>query len=81
MFALSDLFPDEIYLTGQRASSGLYREVGSGREIWLEPEELLPRTPEGRPASYVCVYYTWNQQHASPASALATHAPADHAIA
>ena len=62
MMSLNDLFLDELYLAGQRAPSGLYREVGTGREILLEQQEVLPASLDGRVAAYLCVRYTWGQQ-------------------
>jgi hypothetical protein len=61
MYGLSNLFVDEFYLAGQRVPSGLYREIGAGREVLLEEEGVLPASLDGRVATYICVRYTWRQ--------------------
>ncbi len=65
MSGLSDLFIDELYLAGQRVPAGLYREIGTGREVRLEQEDVLPASLNGRIATYVCERYTWHQHQAA----------------
>lgn len=65
MFGLSDLFVDELYTAGERVAASLYREVGSGREVQMEQEGVLPASLNGRVATYVCVRYTWEQHQAA----------------
>ncbi|MCW3099101.1 MAG: hypothetical protein JWL77_4719 [Chthonomonadaceae bacterium] len=61
MLGLSDLFVDELYIAGQRVPAGLYREIGTGREVQLEEEGVLPASLNGRIATYICVRYTWHE--------------------
>ena len=42
MLGASNLFVDEYYLAGERVPSGLYRELGTGREVELREEDVLP---------------------------------------
>lgn len=53
------LYTDEIYLAGERAPAGTYREVGTGREVMLEQSGLLPAAEDGHMTAYVCVQYAW----------------------
>ena len=55
-----DLFVDELYLAGQHVPAGLYREIGSRREVRMDAEGTLPASLDGRIAAYVCVRYTWD---------------------
>jgi hypothetical protein len=61
MLHLNDAFTDELYIAGQRAPSGRYREVGTGREVILDEQDILPASLDGRVAAYICVQYTWGQ--------------------
>lgn len=70
MLGLSDLFVDELYLAGQRVPAGLYREVGTGREVRLEEESTLPASLDGRIATYICMRYTWREHQMAHDGAL-----------
>lgn len=50
---------DTIFLAGQKVLSGLYRHVGSGREILLENEDTLPASLDGQVACYELIHNTW----------------------
>ena len=46
MLGSMDLFVDELYLAGQRVPSGLYREIGTEREIMRTPVDTgCPTVP------------------------------------
>jgi hypothetical protein len=63
----NDHFVQEIYLAGERVRPGLYRQVGSPREIRLDREDNLPASMDGRVACYVRIDHTWAQiQQAAP---------------
>jgi hypothetical protein len=53
-----DICTDEVYLAGEWVSSGTYKQVGSNREIWVEDEDVLPASIDGRVACYRRVQ-TW----------------------
>lgn len=57
----NDQFVDELYLAGERVPSGVYRQLGSTREVRLEHEDFLPASLDGRVACYVRMNYTWSQ--------------------
>ncbi|HLK60475.1 MAG TPA: hypothetical protein VKU00_28190 [Chthonomonadaceae bacterium] len=61
MLGAMNAFVDELYLAGQCVPAGIYREIGTGREIRLEEEDILPGSLDGRIAAYVCIRYTWGQ--------------------
>ncbi len=48
----NDALRGELFLEGQRVPPGLYRQVGSEREVCLEIEDYLPASPDGRMACY-----------------------------
>ncbi len=56
-----DPFADELFLAGERVLPGTYRQVGGGREIRLEREDVLPASLDGRVACYKRVQNTWAQ--------------------
>jgi len=56
-----DLFVDELFLAGERVAPGLYRQIGSGREILLDQEDSLPGSLDGHVACYQRVQSTWGQ--------------------
>lgn len=58
---------EEVYLAGEKVLPGVYRQVGSVREICLDSEDILPGSLDGRVACYMRINYTWAQmtrQHA-----------------
>ena len=52
---------DEMYTAGQKAPAGIYRLVGSTREISLDREDVLPASLDGKVAVYVRQSRTWAQ--------------------
>ena len=72
MLGSSNLFVDECYLAGERVPSGLYREIGTGRQVELLEESVLPASLDGRVAAYLCVRYTWRQHQMSHVDAQRT---------
>ena len=65
----NDQFVDELYLAGERVPSGVYRQVGNGREILLDHEDFLPASLDGRVACYMRVNRTWSQVVKQPHAA------------
>ncbi len=51
----------ELFLAGEKVRPGLYREVGTGRELYLNVEDVLPASLDGRVACYMLVHNTWGQ--------------------
>ena len=51
---------NEFYLAGEKVRPGLYRQIGGGREIRFDKEDILPASLDGRVACYMRVY-TWAQ--------------------
>ena len=52
---------DDLYLAGEKVLPGIYRQIGSGREIQLEAEDILPGSLDGRVACYMRIHNTWAQ--------------------
>ena len=52
---------DGLYLAGQRVNPGRYKQVGSGRSVVLEKEDVLPASLDGRVACYQRVNNTWDE--------------------
>ncbi len=53
---------EALFLAGERVSPGNYRLVGgTGRQIILEEDDVLPATLDGRVACYMRVDNTWEQ--------------------
>lgn len=52
---------EELFLAGEKVLPGLYRQVGSGREVRLEQEDFLPASLDGRVACYMRIKNTWGQ--------------------
>lgn len=48
----NDQYVDEIYLAGERVPAGLYKQIGSKREVRLTHEDYLPASYDGRVACY-----------------------------
>lgn len=57
----NDQYVDELFLAGERVPSGVYRQVGGGREIRLDHEDYLPASLDGHVACYMRVPSTWGQ--------------------
>ncbi len=56
MWQNSQELPDEsLFLAGQLAPAGIYREISNNREVRLEKEDVLPASLDGHVACYVCV--------------------------
>ncbi|MCC6730117.1 MAG: hypothetical protein IT208_12335 [Chthonomonadales bacterium] len=62
-----DGFVDELYLAGERAPTGTYKQIGSSREVRLDSDDFLPASLDGRVACYVRVANTWSQMQAREA--------------
>ncbi len=50
---------DGYFLAGERVEAGRYRQIGSGRVVTLERDDLLPASLDGRVACYERVQWTW----------------------
>jgi hypothetical protein len=58
----NDQFVDELFLAGERVPSGIYRQIGSGREVLLErDDDVLPASLDGRVACYMRVHSQWGE--------------------
>lgn len=57
----NDSFDEKLYLAGERVSEGLYQQIGSGREVRFEHEDVLPASLDGRVACYRRVCNRWSQ--------------------
>jgi hypothetical protein len=54
--------PDNVvYLAGERVSPGHYRQIGNGRRVVLDREDVLPASMDGRVACYSRVANTWEE--------------------
>lgn len=56
---VTDALTGELYLAGERVPAGIYRHLGSGREICLEQEDTLPASLDGRVACYERIGLRW----------------------
>ncbi len=64
----NDQFVDELFLAGELVPSGIYKQIGTGREVRLDQEDFLPASLDGRVACYMRVNSSWSQlqkQHAA----------------
>ena len=62
----NDQFVDELFLAGERVPSGVYRQMGSGREVMLDrDDEVLPASLDGRVACYMRVQGQWGNIESS----------------
>ena len=52
---------EELFLAGEKVLPGIYRQLGSGREVRLEEEDVLPASLDGRVACYMRIQHTWRQ--------------------
>lgn len=57
----NDQFVDELFLAGERVPSGVYKQIGAGREVRLDHDDYLPASLDGRVACYMRVRSTWSQ--------------------
>lgn len=55
---------EHLLLAGQKATPGMYREMGSGRVVLLEQDDVLPATLDGRIGCYMRLGSTWAQTQA-----------------
>jgi hypothetical protein len=56
-----DILDGEVFLAGERVAPGVYRQIGSRREVCLDQEDVLPASLDGRVACYERVQHTWEQ--------------------
>ena len=56
-----EVYGEELFLAGEKVLPGLYRQVGSGREVRLEQEDFLPASLDGQVACYMRIKNTWGQ--------------------
>ncbi len=61
-----DVAGGEVYLAGEKVLPGRYKQMGGGREVLLEAEDVLPASLDGQVAVYMRVNQTWGEiaQHA-----------------
>ncbi len=52
----------DLYLAGERAPRGVYRQVDSNREIVLDREDTLPASLDGRVACYEPAPRRWKNR-------------------
>lgn len=62
-------FGQELFLAGERVLPGIYRQLGNGREVRLDEEDILPASLDGRVACYTLVSNTWAQMQHRPVRA------------
>jgi len=48
----------DLYLAGEKVAAGFYKQIGTSREIYLDQEDVLPASLDGRVACYVRVRHT-----------------------
>jgi hypothetical protein len=46
-------------VAGERVPPGVYRQIGSDRQVVLETEDYLPASLDGRIACYEPIEHTW----------------------
>jgi hypothetical protein len=44
---------EPIFIAGERVPEGIYRQIGSSRQVVLEHEDVLPASMDGRVACYM----------------------------
>lgn len=69
----NDAFVGDLFLAGERVPPGLYRQIGSGRELCFDEESSLPASLDGRVACYVAVRHTWAQIGQFPEGLFTAH--------
>lgn len=52
----------DLYLAGERAPKGIYRQVDTNREIVLDREDILPGSLDGRVACYEPAPRRWKNR-------------------
>jgi hypothetical protein len=62
----NDQFADELFLAGEKVPAGTYKQIGSRSTIFLQQEDYLPATLDGRVACYMRVNDTWEQRQCRP---------------
>ena len=53
---------DNLYLAGEKVPPGRYKQVESGRIIFLEEEDYLPASLDGRIACYLAIRHVSKRQ-------------------
>ncbi len=59
--AKHDPLEGEIFPAGKRVAPGHYKQIGGTRELYLDHEDYLPASLDGRVACYERVQYTWEK--------------------
>lgn len=75
-YSQRDELHDPLFLAGERVAPGLYRQIGGTRELYLEQEDYLPASLDGRVACYVRVENTWAEISSRPLRQLRRPIPA-----
>jgi hypothetical protein len=57
----NDQYAEELHLAAERVPPGVYRQVGTDREVHLDREDVLPASLDGQVACYVRIRTTWGQ--------------------
>jgi hypothetical protein len=60
----NDQFVEELFLAGERVPSGVYRQMGSGCEVMLDQDDVLPASLDGRVACYMRIDRRWGELEA-----------------
>ena len=55
----SDHILDELFLAGEKVPPGVYRQVGSSRQIIFDQEDFLPASLDGKVACYTRLHRQW----------------------
>jgi hypothetical protein len=63
----NDQFAEEVLLAGELVPPGIYRQIGTRREVHVTSDDCLPASLDGRVACYVRVH-TWGQIQAEEES-------------
>jgi len=56
---MSETSVEDLFVAGQKVSAGLYRLVGSQRDVRLDQDDTLPASLDGRVAVYIRRPMTW----------------------
>ena len=63
----TQIVDDEIYLAGQPAPAGRYKQIDTRREVYLGEAGALPASLDGRVACYERIKSNWSEtQQKSP---------------
>jgi len=57
----SQIEDDEVYLAGQPAPAGRYKQIESRREVYLDEAGALPASLDGRVACYERIKSIWSE--------------------